>query len=317
MAPWMKSEQWIMSILTLARLSKLSSCQGAARAVFSLRNGELGVEYHGIHSRDLTSLGLVLQYPSEVSRADLEMGVRFNRESRSSDKFVVMTQVQDPARKSVHKSDSGLVRTTRVRHSPLIIEQVPRGKTGPRSRQKANPLFGVQVNGPYQSQVWVWLRQKSVILQHRYLINVYKYLMGGSKDKARLFSAVPSNRTMSNGHKLKKRKCHLVEKHLWQLSSPHTPAAQSSVSQNRLPKPLYSWVLNFSKGGDSTNLLGKLYQCSTSPRVKKPKNFLMFKQNFLQFNLCPLLFVLSLDTNENSGDLLYLFHPNSISIKQF
>lgn len=110
-----------MSILTLARLSKLSSCQGAARAGFSLRNGELGVEYHGIHSRDLTSLGLVLQYPSEVSRADLEMVFRFNQESRLSDKFVMMTQVQGPARKSVHKSDSGLVRTTKVRHSPLII----------------------------------------------------------------------------------------------------------------------------------------------------------------------------------------------------
>lgn len=41
-------------------------------------------------------------------------------------------------------------------------------------------------------------------------INVYKYLMGGSKgDGARLLSAVTSKRTISNGHKLKYRTFHI------------------------------------------------------------------------------------------------------------
>jgi len=42
------------------------------------------------------------------------------------------------------------------------------------------------------------------------LINAYKYLEGGyQEDGARLFSVVPSNRTRSNGHKLKHRKFQL------------------------------------------------------------------------------------------------------------
>jgi len=42
------------------------------------------------------------------------------------------------------------------------------------------------------------------------LINAHKYLEGGyQEDAARLFSEVPSDRTRSNGHKLKHRKFHL------------------------------------------------------------------------------------------------------------
>lgn len=37
----------------------------------------------------------------------------------------------------------------------------------------------------------------------------YKYLTGGSKDRARLFSVVPSDRTRSKEQKSKHRKFHL------------------------------------------------------------------------------------------------------------
>lgn len=43
---------------------------------------------------------------------------RFNQESRSSGEFLIMRQVQGEAGKSICRSGSGLVRVTRVGHSP-------------------------------------------------------------------------------------------------------------------------------------------------------------------------------------------------------
>ena len=52
------------------------------------------------------------------------------------------------------------------------------------------------------------------------------------------------------------------------------------------------WVLNISREGDSTISLGSLFQCSVTLTVKN--FFLMFIQNFLCSNLCPLPLVLLL-----------------------
>lgn len=42
-----------------------------------------------------------------------------------------------------------------------------------------------------------------------YLNCVYKYLMGGSEEGARLFSVVPNEGVTGGGHRLKYRKFHL------------------------------------------------------------------------------------------------------------
>ena len=49
------------------------------------------------------------------------------------------------------------------------------------------------------------------------LINMYKYLMRGKEEEgARLFSAVPTDRTRGNGHRLKTRKFNLnARKHFF------------------------------------------------------------------------------------------------------
>lgn len=49
------------------------------------------------------------------------------------------------------------------------------------------------------------------------LITMYKYLMGGKKDGARLFPVVPSGRKRHHEHKLKERKFHLNIKFIFFL----------------------------------------------------------------------------------------------------
>jgi len=57
-------------------------------------------------------------------------------------------------------------------------------------------------------------------------------------------------------------------------------------------------VLNISKEGDSKSSLQILFQCSTTLTVRK--FFLMFKWNFLHYDMCLLLLALSLGTTEKS-----------------
>jgi len=71
------------------------------------------------------------------------------------------------------------------------------------------------------------------------------------------------------------------------------PPCQSRVAYSRLHRTSSRQVFNISREGDSTTSLWNLFQCSVTLRVKK---FLMFRQNFLCFSLCPLPLVLSLGT---------------------
>jgi len=73
---------------------------------------------------------------------------------------------------------------------------------------------------------------------------------------------------------------------------------RSRVTYSRLHRTLSRRVLNISREAESTASLGSLFQCSVTLRVKK--FFLMFRWNFLCFNLCPLPLVLSLGTTEKN-----------------
>lgn len=62
------------------------------------------------------------------------------------------------------------------------------------------------------------------------------------------------------------------------------PSYSSPASQSELPRIMFRWLLDISKGRDSTTFLGCLCQCSVTPTVKKC--FLMFRGNPLCFSLC-------------------------------
>ena len=84
-------------------------------------------------------------------------------------------------------------------------------------------------------------------------------------------------------------------------SSSPTPC-QSRVTYSRLHRTLSRQVLNISREKESTTSLGNLFQGSVTLRVKK--FFLMFRQNFLCFSLCPLPLVLLLGTTEKFDPIL-------------
>jgi len=75
-------------------------------------------------------------------------------------------------------------------------------------------------------------------------------------------------------------------------------SCQSRVTHSRLHRTASRRVWNISREGDFTASLGSLFQGSVTLRAKK--FFLMFRQKFLCFSLCPLPLVLSLGTTEKS-----------------
>jgi len=67
------------------------------------------------------------------------------------------------------------------------------------------------------------------------------------------------------------------------------------------------WLLKITKDGDSTTSLGNWCQCLVPLTVKRC--FLMFRENFLCFSLCPFPLVLSLGTTEKSLAPSFLYPP--------
>lgn len=62
------------------------------RASYSLGEGESGAKHDCRQGRVLTSQDLVVQLLNGVNRVSLETIARFNQESRSSGRFVMMKQ---------------------------------------------------------------------------------------------------------------------------------------------------------------------------------------------------------------------------------
>lgn len=82
---------------------------------------------------------------------------------------------------------------------------------------------------------------------------------------------------------------------------------QNRLDYSRLLKTSLSWGLNVSKDGDSTTSSGK---CSVILTVKNIS--LMFKRNFLSFNLCPLSPFLSQGSTEKTLPPSSLLPPSDI-----
>lgn len=84
---------------------------------------EFPSESQSAASQGLASQGPSPTAPGEASRAGLGAAAVFNQEPRSSEMFVVTRELQAQERKSIHRSGSGMVRTTRVRDHPTIRRQ--------------------------------------------------------------------------------------------------------------------------------------------------------------------------------------------------
>lgn len=109
---------------------------------------DAGSSFHGVvwlsPQKPSTATGLTGQgphqpepilWPPNGEQGRQEMEARFNQESRSSGKLLVMRHVCGQADKSIHRSEagSGLMRIIRVSHSPAKLEEVQSDATGLRS----------------------------------------------------------------------------------------------------------------------------------------------------------------------------------------
>ena len=91
-----------------------------------------------------------------------------------------------------------------------------------------------------------------------------------------------------------------------QLGLPWRPSRPTSPF-HRLPRTTSSQVLSISTDGDSTDSLGNLCQCLTT--LTRKKCFLVFRWNFVCFNLCPVPLAPSVGTPEKC------LAPSSLPLK--
>lgn len=127
-------------------MQKQTVCQGSCEFL-ALRHEGPGTEGDNIASREgLHQTGDMSHCP-QARQAGQAPGWCPGSTKRSSGKFQVMRQVQDQARRSIHRSGSGPVAVAGARHSPVVAGKGHGNKTGSRSSQEVSSWVTVQNNG--------------------------------------------------------------------------------------------------------------------------------------------------------------------------